>query len=128
MRAVAMPDWRGRLPGHHEGYVTEEEFFANLERLQNNRTNGEGTVLSGPAREGLALLQGLLVCGKCGRRLTVRYRGNGGLYPVYECSWQRRAVQANKNCMTLRCDLLDAAISEQVLQALQPREVELAME
>jgi hypothetical protein len=57
MRAVAMPDWRVRLPEHHEGYVTEEEFLANLERLQNNRTNGESTVLSGPAREGLALLQ-----------------------------------------------------------------------
>jgi hypothetical protein len=31
--------------------------------LQQNRTNGEETVLSGPAREGLALLQGLLLCG-----------------------------------------------------------------
>jgi hypothetical protein len=58
----------------------------------------------------------------------VRYRGNAGLYPQYECNWQRREARARKNCMNLRCDLLDAAISEQVLQALQPREVELAME
>ena len=77
MQAVAMPDWRVRIPEHHEGYITEEEFFANLERLQKNCTHGEETVLSGPAREGLALLQGLLLCGRCGRALTVRYTGNG---------------------------------------------------
>lgn len=128
MHAVPRDEWRVNLPEHHPAYISWEVFLDNQQRLQRNRTNGEGTVLSGPAREGLALLQGLLVCGKCGRRLTVRYRGNGGLYPVYECNWQRRAAQANKNCMNLRCDLLDAAISEQVLQALQPREVELAVE
>src|SRR5215472_1729287 len=66
MQAVAMPDWRVRLSDHHEGYITEEEFLANRERLQKNCTHGEETVLSGPAREGLALLQGLLLCGHCG--------------------------------------------------------------
>jgi DNA invertase Pin-like site-specific DNA recombinase len=127
MRAVAMPDWRVRLPEHHEGYVTEEEFFANLERLQNNRTNGEGTVLSGPAREGLALLQGLLLCGHCGRALTVRYRGNGGIYPTYQCNWLHHQALATKDCMNFRCDVLDTTIVEEVFQALQPVELELAL-
>jgi DNA invertase Pin-like site-specific DNA recombinase len=126
--AVARDAWRVSLPEHHPAYISWEVFVENEQRLQRNRTNGEGTVLSGPPREGLALLQGLLVCSRCGRRLTVRYRGNAGLYPQYECNWQRREARARKNCMNLRCDLLDAAISEQVLQALQPREVELAME
>jgi DNA invertase Pin-like site-specific DNA recombinase len=127
MRAVAMPDWRVRLPEHHEGYVTEEEFFANLERLQNNRTNGEGTVLSGSAREGLALLQGLLLCGHCGRALTVRYRGNGGIYPTYQCNWLHHQALATKDCMNFRCDVLDTTIVEEVFQALQPVELELAL-
>jgi DNA invertase Pin-like site-specific DNA recombinase len=127
MRAVAMPDWRVRLPEHHEGYVTEEEFFANLERLQNNRTNGQGTVLSGPAREGLALLQGLLLCGHCGRALTVRYRGNGGIYPTYQCNWLHHQALATKDCMNFRCDVLDTTIVEEVFQALQPVELELAL-
>ncbi len=127
MRAVAMPDWRVRLPEHHEGYVTEEEFFANLERLRNNRTNGEGTVLSGPAREGLALLQGLLLCGHCGRALTVRYRGNGGIYPTYQCNWLHHQALATKDCMNFRCDVLDTTIVEEVFQALQPVELELAL-
>jgi DNA invertase Pin-like site-specific DNA recombinase len=127
MRAVAMPDWRVRLPEHHEGYVTEEEFFANLARLQNNRTNGEGTVLSGPAREGLALLQGLLLCGHCGRALTVRYRGNGGIYPTYQCNWLHHQALATRDCMNFRCDVLDTTIVEEVFQALQPVELELAL-
>jgi Recombinase zinc beta ribbon domain/Recombinase len=90
MQAVEMSAWRVGLKQHHEGYITLEEFVSNQERLQKNRTNGEETVLSGPAREGLALLQGLLVCGNCGHALTVRYRGNGGICPTYQCNLLRR--------------------------------------
>ena len=85
-----MADWRVSLKEHHEGYITLEEFFRNQERLEKNRTNGEETLLTGPAREGLALLQGLLLCGTCGHALTVRYTGNGGIYPCYLCNRLRR--------------------------------------
>lgn len=127
MQAVAMPDWRVSLQQHHEGYITLEEFVQNRERLQKNRTNGEETVLSGPAREGLALLQGLLLCGNCGHALTVRYRGNGGICPTYQCNLLRREGLATKSCMVFRCDLLDGVIAEEMLKALQPAELELAM-
>ena len=127
MQAVAMPDWRVKLKEHHEGYITLEEFLKNQERLEKDRTNGEERVLSGPAREGLALLQGLLLCGHCGRALTVRYLGNGGIYPCYQCNWSRREGLATKDCISFRCNLLDAAISEEVLKALQPAELEIAL-
>ncbi len=127
MQAVAMPAWRVSLKQHHEGYITWEEFLEHAKQMEKNRTNGEETLLSGPAREGSALLQGLLLCGHCGRALTVRYTGNGGVYPTYLCSWLRREGLATKDCMSFRCDLLDAAVSEQVLKALQPAELELAL-
>ncbi len=127
MQAVAMADWRVSLPEHHEGYITWEEFLNNQERLDKNRTNGEETLLGGPAREGLALLQGLLLCGHCGRALSLRYTGNGGIYPCYQCNWLRREGLASKDCMSFRCDLLDTAIAQEVLQALQPAELELAL-
>ena len=127
MRAMPTSDWRVHLPDHHEGYITVEEFQQNQQRLARNRTNGEGTVLSGAAREGLALLQGLLICGSCGRALTVRYRGNGGLYPIYECNWAHREALASVSCFSVRTDLLDEAICEEMFKALKPAELELAL-
>jgi DNA invertase Pin-like site-specific DNA recombinase len=127
MRAVPMPDWRVQLKQHHEGYISWEEFLENGQRLEKNRTNGEETMLSGPAREGLALLQGLLLCGNCGHAITVRYTGNGGTYPTYLCNRRHLEALATKDCMSFRCDLLDAAVSEEVLKALRPAELQLAL-
>jgi len=127
MRAVPMPDWRVQLRHHHDGYISWDEFLENGKRLEKNRTNGEATMLSGPAREGLALLQGLLLCGNCGHAITVRYTGNGGIYPTYLCNRQRREGLATKDCMSFRCDLLDAAVSEEVLKVLRPAELQLAL-
>src|SRR5207253_3590597 len=95
--------------------------------LLRSLTHSEENVLSGPAREGLALLQGVLLCGNCGRRLTVRYRGNGGLYPSYECNWLRREGLATRSCLHVRCDILDSAISQRVLQVLQPAQLDIAI-
>jgi hypothetical protein len=127
MQAVARPEWRVSIKEHHEGYIRWEEYEKNAERFGKNRTNGEETMLSGPAREGLALLQGLLLCGQCGRALTVRYTGNGGIYPTYLCNRMVREGLASNYCMSFRCDLVDAAISQKVLMALQPAELELAL-
>jgi DNA invertase Pin-like site-specific DNA recombinase len=119
--------WRVNLQDHHEGYIDWDEYLANQERLARNRTCTETTVLSGPAREGLALLQGLLVCGRCGRRVSVRYQGNGGIYPTYLCNWRRREALDTRDCLCVHCDHLDEAVAEQVLAALQPAELELAL-
>lgn len=78
-RLMPMDAWQVHLPEHHEAYISWDEFLENHRILEKNRVIGEETVLSGPAREGLALLQGLLVCGACGRRLSVRYQGSAGV-------------------------------------------------
>ena len=127
VQPVPKADWRVHLPEHHEAYITPEEFERNQVRLARNRTNGEGTVLSGAAREGLALLQGMLICARCGRALTVRYQSHGGLYPLYLCNRRRREGLATTDCMSVRSNLLDNAIGEAVLTALQPAKLELAL-
>src|SRR5712692_4009046 len=80
-----------------------------------NRTNGEG--LAGPAREGLCLLQGMLLCSACGRRLGVRYTGNGGIYPIYQCIWKHREALAPHACLTVPAAPLDQAITERLVGA-----------
>lgn len=129
-RVISVPreSWRVTIPNHHPGYITWEEYLKNLEKVAKNRTNGEDTLLSGPAREGLALLQGLCICAHCGRRLTVRYQGNGGLYPIYECNWRRRDAIAARGCITVRCDLLDKVVSERILEVLKPAQLQIASE
>ena len=72
VRLMPRAEWLVEIRDHHEGYVSFEQYLDNLDRLERNRTNGDP--LPGPAREGLAHLQGLLVCVRCGRRLTVRYK------------------------------------------------------
>jgi DNA invertase Pin-like site-specific DNA recombinase len=127
IKAVPMSSWTVRITDHHEAYICWDEFLHNQEILQRNQTNGEETMLAGPAREGLALLQGLLICGSCGRRLTVRYKGNGGIYPVYECNWRRREGLSTSSCMHIRCDLIDQPITTLVLEVIQPKQIELAI-
>ena len=127
-RRVPLDDWLVRIQNHHDGYVSWPEYERNQQLLENNRTNAEHMLLSGAAREGLALLQSLLLCGRCGRRLTVRYKGNGGIYATYECNARRREGVAASRCMSLRCDLLDTAVSGRVLAVLQPAQLEVAAE
>ena len=119
--------WRVNLQDHHKGYIEWDEYLANQQRLARNRTCTGATVLSGPAREGLALLQGLLVCARCGRRVSVRYQGNGGIYPTYLCNWRRREALDTRDCLCVRCDHLDEAVTDQVLAAIQPAELQLAL-
>jgi len=126
VRRMPQEQWHVTIPDHHPGYITWEQFIANRQRLESNRTNAE--VLSGPAREGLCLLQGLLLCGTCGRRLGVRYTGNGGIYPIYQCVWKHREALASRACMSVPSKSLDSAIAERVVSAVTPVTIKLALE
>src|SRR6202140_32048 len=112
-RQMPQDQWRVVIPNHHPGYITWDQFLANRSRLAANRTNSE--VLAGPAREGLCLLQGVLLCGICGRRLSTRYTGNGGLYPSYDCNSRSRDASPLRHCMSLPAKPLDDAIAARLL-------------
>lgn len=127
VKKMPISDWTVLIQGHHEGYISWEEFMQNEQLLDRNRTNAEDTLLGGAAREGLALLQGLLLCAHCGRRITVRYKGNGGIYPTYECNWRRREALSSRGCLHLRCDLADRPIISRVLELIRPRQIEIAI-
>jgi len=116
-------EWEVLIPDHHPGYITWEEYEKNLKQLHSNRTNLEK---SGPAREGMALLQGLIICGKCGRRMSVRYTGNGGISPRYEC--KGRWEHGNRaTCTSVPALAIEQAVAQRLLQAIQPTGLELAL-
>ena len=72
-------------------------------------------------------MQGLLLCGGCGRRLGVRYTGNGGIYPLYQCVWKHREALASCACLTAPSTSLDQAIGERLVSAITPVTIELAL-
>ena len=116
-------EWKVFLPNHHPAYISWDDYEANQSFLKSNRTNAE---VSGPAREGAALLTGVILCGKCGRRMTVRYTGTGGIRPVYECPG--RWEHGNKaTCSYVPADVLDNAVSEKILSIMKASELELAL-
>lgn len=129
-RIACLPrdQWLVEIRDHHEGYISLEQQLKNLDLIERNRTNPPEAVLSGPAREGLALLQGLLICGQCGRRLTPRYQGNGGIYPKYECNWRKREGLSKSCCMSVQCGHLDRAVESRLLEVVSREQIDLAIE
>jgi hypothetical protein len=129
-RIARMPrdEWLVEIRDHHEGYTSFDQYLKNLDTIERNQTNPKEAVLSGPAREGLAMLQSLLICGCCGRRLTPRYRGNGGLYPIYECNWRKREGLSKTSCMMIQCAYLDRAIEKRVWEVVSDEHLNLALD
>ncbi len=123
VRLTDKADWKVFIPGHHQAYISWDDYEENQRLLSSNRTNSE---LSGPAREGAALLPGLLICGKCGRHMSVRYTGTGGIRPRYECAG--RWEHGNKaTCTSVPADVLDTAVSEKILTIMKTSELELSL-
>jgi hypothetical protein len=64
--------WHTLLPNSHPAYISLEEYEQNQKQLaQNAQAYGEDRRKS-PPREGPALLQGIVICGHCGKRMTLR--------------------------------------------------------
>jgi DNA invertase Pin-like site-specific DNA recombinase len=126
-RTMPMEQWRVIIHNHHKGYISWEEYLENQKTLQKNRTNSESTLLSGPVREGFALLQGLLMCSICGHRIIVQYTGNQGIYPMYQCVWRKREGLSPSSCITIRSDPIDKAVSKRVLEVIEPKQIEIAL-
>jgi DNA invertase Pin-like site-specific DNA recombinase len=79
---VAMAQWPVLLKDHHAAYICWERYVENQRLLNSNRTRSH-PVSCGAARQGSALLAGLLRCARCGHKLRVGYRGREGRAPRY---------------------------------------------
>lgn len=123
-RPVNREDWPIVLPDAHPGYITWDQFLRNQQRLDDNRTC-HPKERRGVVREGAALLQGIVLCGRCGRRMTIRYLHNG-LIPCYDCN-QVHKQWAGKTCQSIRGDGVDAVVARTFLEAMQPIQLEISM-
>jgi DNA invertase Pin-like site-specific DNA recombinase len=117
-------DWEVFIKDHHKGYIDWEEFERNQKQIAANAYSKVGDVKSG--RGGAALLSGLLTCARCGRRLSIAYRGHAPRQTVYRCNSMDLTGAAR--CMTFGGSRVDASIAKELLCAVQPMAIEAAME
>lgn len=122
---VAIGDWAVCLHAAHPGYISWEEFMANQGRLADNVFRYEAGH-AGVPRKGAALLQGIAICGRCGRRMSMRYTGPNADYPVY-CCRSDQDQQGSALCQEVRALAVDALVERVVLDALVPDQIEIAL-
>ena len=118
--------WPVFIRDHHAGYIDWDTFEANQKRLaQNIRPRPHQS--SGAVREGAALLQGLAVCGHCGRRLAVHYSGRNSA-PGYHCAGKNIVNGRGEYCLNIGGVQIDAAVVEAFLAALAPAGLEASLQ
>ncbi len=127
LQPLPRDQWTALIPGAHPGYLTWETYEANQKTLLGNAAARGTDRAAGPAREGTALLQGLAICGKCGRRMTVAYHARGGSeIPDYQC--MRDCIDnAGPRCQTIPGGAADAAVGQLLLDTLTPLTLEVAL-
>jgi excisionase family DNA binding protein len=117
------------IEGHHAAYISFAQYLKNQELLGNNAMmKARAANKSGPAREGQALLQGLVRCGRCGRAMSVSYGGNrpGSSTRTlqYRCK-DSRSQMGGTDCQTIGGKRIDAAVVQAFLEATAPAGLEV---
>jgi len=118
----AAEDCQVFLKDRFPAYVSWERFEANQQRLAANQSSAQ---TPGAVRDGAALLAGLVWCGRCGRRMYVRY-GRRGQRLAYTCSTQR-SDYGLPLCQSLAARSIEAWVADQLLAALRPAALDASL-
>ncbi len=119
-RPLPQADWPVLRPDAFPGYITWDTFQANQQRLAENAAGIQWK--RGAPREGLALLQGIAICARCGRRLHVHYTHA----TAYVCDHATQQY-GDRRCQTFTSAYIDPFIAQLFLEAVQPARLEAAL-
>lgn len=123
VRTVPRDQWTVLIPDHHPGFITWEKYEANTARLRANwrPPRGHG---GGAPREGSALLQGLLRCGRCGRTMQTGYSGPKGNSPRYVCARAKQLYGTERGCCSIGGGRLERTVLAELFTVLEPASLE----
>jgi hypothetical protein len=113
-------EWPVIIHGHHPAYMSWETFLLNEQRLASNYTRSGAR----PPREGTALLQGMVLCGSCGRPMVVGYPSGKA---TYDCCHSRSNHTKTPGCRAIMAATVDAAVAQRVLAMVTPHAIALAL-
>jgi len=118
MRRKPMTEWLQCLQNAYPAYISWEQFLANQERIQqnglkftDNRQQAQGIVRSGPG-----LLQGMVMCGRCGYHMRTVYKKT----PRYICDGLVRTTIVTGECNSVRAPVVDELVVQAFFEAIQP--------
>ena len=123
-RFRAPDQWPVCLQDHHEGYISWQEYLTNRQRLHQNwfRSSTQGA-----PREGSALLQGLVWCGRCGAKMGVNsHSAREKRRPSYICD-HNYTEGALHTCQSMSSKPIDEFVVSLFFEALAPSQFEIAM-
>jgi DNA invertase Pin-like site-specific DNA recombinase len=126
-RSVRKPreEWSVLIPKHHEGYVTWDVHL-RIQKMLSENSSRKGAPGCGAAKNGSALLAGLLRCRRCGRKLRVGYSGSKGRFPRYQCD--RGAMDtAEPRCISFGGIQVDKYIVAEALRVVRPAAIDAAI-
>jgi DNA invertase Pin-like site-specific DNA recombinase len=127
IRRLPRADWEVLIWEHHPGFIDRQTFERNRERIARN-TRPRAHEPGGAVREGAALLQGIAVCGRCGRKLKVHYQGRRGHQsPAYHCPGSVLVEGRGQWCLRVGGGQIDEAVAGALLAALTPAGVKAAL-
>ncbi|MDY2736179.1 recombinase family protein, partial [Intestinibacter sp.] len=92
----------------HEGVIDAEVWLKVQEMLDKN---AEKAPRAGTGK--VALLSNMLICGKCGSKMTLNYKSNSDI-TYYVCGNKKRNGNKSCNCKNLRTDKTDKLIIEHI--------------
>src|SRR5712691_9302670 len=121
----SVEQWPVKITAHHAAYIRWEEFVKNQERLRQNWSHDGNR---GVPREGRAVLQGIVYCGVCGRKMSVQNRAaKENRSPSYICG---RGYQDGdeKVCQSMTSRPVDAAVVAAFLGAVSPISLGVAIQ
>ncbi|MCK4249699.1 MAG: zinc ribbon domain-containing protein, partial [Candidatus Omnitrophica bacterium] len=126
VKHLPISEWHTLIPDAHEGYIPWEEYEKNRKWLERNAWASVHKRRC-PPREGPALLQGLAVCGLCGRAMTVRYHNRKtNITPEYYCEGMGNTKYFPK-CQSIQGERIDKAIGNLLLEVMTPVALEVSV-
>jgi len=126
VRKLPRSQWSVLIPNHHQGFIDWSTYQSNRARISANTHPRPHQSGSGAVREGTALLQGLAVCGHCGRKLRTHYTGRTAS-PGYHCAGKTIANGRGIYCLNVGAVQIDNVVTQAVLSALAPLGIEAAL-
>ena len=119
--------WKVSLSHRHPAYIGWDEYMANQKKLEANRNSHESLTHRGAPREGAALLQGLLLCGRCGHRMYTYYKSGSATSGQYRCYGVTKWLQGPGECWSTVSRIIDAAVVERFLEVAAPDELAITL-